>query len=52
MPARSNEVQRAEEQDVVMGETVAEEENKEEMEVGPAEPESSPDTAADGCVDG
>ena len=47
MPARSNEVQRAEEQDVVMGETVAEEENKEEMEVGPAEPESSPDTAAD-----
>ena len=47
MPDRSNEVQRAEEQDVVMGETVAEEENKEEMEVGPAEPESSPDTAAD-----
>ena len=46
MPDRSNEVQRAEEQDVVMGETVAEEENKEEMEVGPAEPESSPDTAA------
>ena len=47
MPDRSNEVQRAEEQDVVMGETIAEEENKEEMEVGPAEPESSPDTAAD-----
>ena len=46
MPDRSNEVQRAEEQDVVMGETVAEEEDKEEMEVGPAEPESSPDTAA------
>eukprot|EP00434_Breviolum_minutum_P029208 symbB.v1.2.025835.t2/scaffold2536.1/size76742/1 len=46
MPDRSNEVQRAEEQDVVMGETVVEEENKEEMEVGPAEPESSPDTAA------
>ena len=47
MPARSSEVQRVEEQDVVMGETVAEEEKRDEMEVGPAEPASSPDTAAD-----
>ena len=47
MPARSSEVQRVEEQDVVMGETVVEEEKRDEMEVGPAEPVSSPDTAAD-----
>ena len=38
MPARTSEVQRIEEQDVVMGETVAEEEKRDEMEVGPAEP--------------
>ena len=49
MPARSSEVQRVEEQDVVMGETVIEEEKRDEMEVVPAEPVvSSPDTAADG----
>ena len=47
MPERSSEVQRVEEQDVVMEEAVVEEEKKDEMEVVPAEPESSPDTAAD-----
>ena len=47
MPERSSEVQGIEEQDVAMGETAAEEEKKDDMEVVPAEPESSPDTAAD-----
>ena len=47
MPERSSEVQGTNEQDVVMGEAVIEEERKDEMEVVPAEPASSPDTAAD-----
>ena len=47
MPERSSEVQGTNEQDVVMGEAVVEEERKDEMEVVPAEPASSPDTAAD-----
>ena len=47
MPERSSEVQGTNEQDVVMGEAVVEEERKDDMEVVPAEPASSPDTAAD-----
>ena len=47
MPERSSEVRGATEQDVVMEEAVNEEEKKDEMEVVPAEPASSPDTAAD-----
>ena len=47
MPERSSEVQGTNEQDVVMEETVVEEEKKDDMEVVPAEPASSPDTAAD-----
>ena len=47
MPERSSEVQGTNEQDVAMEETVGEEEKKDDMEVVPAEPASSPDTAAD-----
>ena len=47
MPERSSEVQGTNEQDVVMEEAVVEEEKKDDMEVVPAEPASSPDTAAD-----
>ena len=47
MPERSSEVQGTNEQDVVMEEAIIEEEKKDDMEVVPAEPASSPDTAAD-----
>ena len=47
MPERSSEVQGTNEQDVAMEEAVGEEEKKDDMEVVPAEPASSPDTAAD-----
>ena len=47
MPERSSEVQGTNEQDVAMEEAVGEEEKKDDMEVVPAEPTSSPDTAAD-----
>ena len=47
MPERSSEVQGTNEQDVAMEEAVIEEEKRDDMEVVPAEPASSPDTAAD-----
>ena len=47
MPERSSEVQGTNEQDVAMEEAVVEEEKKDDMEVVPAEPASSPDTTAD-----
>ena len=48
MPARSSEVQRVEEQDVVMGETVVEEEKRDEMEVGRVKPRY----CSRRCIDG